>query len=85
MQKWQFLLQMFPQNPALRRIAVKRSLEIVDLTPEELREVEDAEKQAEEMARQQMMMQQIQPQTQQTGSPSAPPMGRSEPIPALGR
>src|SRR3990167_5643438 len=44
-QKFQFLLQMFPGNTALRRIAQKRSLEIVDLAPDELKEVEEAEKQ----------------------------------------
>lgn len=54
-QRFQFLLSMFPNNPALRRIAQKRSLELVDLTPEELKEVEEAERQQE-----QMMMQQIQ-------------------------
>ena len=36
--------QQFPNNPALQSILQRRSLEIIDLTPEELREVEEAEK-----------------------------------------
>jgi len=47
-QKWQFLLGMFPNNPVLRKIAEKRSLEIVDLTPQELQEVQDAEERISE-------------------------------------
>ena len=49
-QKFQFLLQMFPNNPALRKIAQKRSLELVDLTPDELSEVEEAEDQMRQIA-----------------------------------
>lgn len=48
-QKFQFLLGMFPNNPALRKIAQKRSLELVDLTPEEIREVEEAEQEQAQM------------------------------------
>lgn len=47
-QRFQFLLTQFPQNAALRRIAQRRMLEIADFTPEELKEVEDAEKQAQQ-------------------------------------
>lgn len=54
-QKWSYVMSLFPQNGALRKIAAKRALEIVDLTPEEMHEVEDAEK---EQQQQQMMMQQ---------------------------
>ena len=46
-QKFMFILAQFPNNAALRKIAQKRMLEIVDLTPEELREVEEGEKQTE--------------------------------------
>ena len=46
-QKFMFIIQQFPNNLVLRRIAQKRMLEIVDLTAEELREVEEAEKGAE--------------------------------------
>lgn len=47
-QRFLFILSQFPNNLALRKIAQKRMLEIVDLTPEELREVEEGEKQTEE-------------------------------------
>lgn len=46
-QKWLFVLQQFPNNPALKQIAQKRELELLDLTPEELRQVEEAEKQSQ--------------------------------------
>jgi len=78
-QKFQFLLGMFPNNGALRRIAQKRSLEIVDISADELRQVEEEEKNMQQM----QMMQPQQPQTQQTGSPSMPMA--LEPAPALGR
>lgn len=45
-QKFLFILQQFPNNPALREIAQKRMLEMVDLTPEELKQVSEAEQQA---------------------------------------
>jgi hypothetical protein len=69
-QKFTFLLQQFPQNAALRTIAQKRMLESVDLTPEELRMVEEGEKAAQEAAQQQAMPQAAeagqQPQQQQS-------------------
>ena len=46
LQKFQFVLSQFPNNPALRKIAQKRQLESLDLTPEELREVAEAEEMA---------------------------------------
>jgi len=48
LQKFTFILKQFPNNIALRGIAQKRMLESVDLTPEELRQVEEAEKQTPE-------------------------------------
>ena len=66
-QRFMFILAQFPNNPSLRKIAQKRMLEIIDLTPEELREVEEAEKEAMKQA--EIAMQQ-QPQAQ----PSAQPM-----------
>lgn len=54
LQKFMFVLQQFSANPALRQIAQKRMLEMVDLTPEELKQVEEAEKQ--------IPMQQTQPE-----------------------
>jgi len=49
-QKFNFVLSMFPNNPALKKIAQKRTLEYLDLTPEELKQIEDAEEQAASMA-----------------------------------
>lgn len=48
-QKFMFVMSQFPNNPALRKIAQKRELEILDLSPEELKQVEDAEDQAVQM------------------------------------
>lgn len=44
-QKFIFILQQFPDNPVLKRIAQKRMLELIDLTPDELRQVQEAEDQ----------------------------------------
>lgn len=43
-QKFMFILAQFPNNQALKKIAQKRMLEITDLSPEELRQVEEDEK-----------------------------------------
>lgn len=61
-QKFMFILQQFPNNVALRKIAQKRMLESVDLTPEELREVEEGEKQQVESMNMAQDIQQEQPQ-----------------------
>lgn len=45
-QKWQFVMQGHPYNQVLKRIALKRELELLDLSPAELKEVEEAEKAA---------------------------------------
>jgi len=42
-QKFTFILQQFPDNPALKQIAQKRMLDILDLSPEELKQVEEGE------------------------------------------
>ena len=57
-QKFQFVLSQFPNNLALRKIAQKRELEMLDLTPEELKQVEEAE---EQLQTQMQAQQQIQP------------------------
>lgn len=49
-QKFMFVMSQFPNNKALRKIAQRRELEMLDLTPEELKQVEEAEKEAEQMA-----------------------------------
>lgn len=49
LQKFQFVMQQFPTNMALRKIAQQRQLESLDLTPEQLKQVEEAEEQAQQM------------------------------------
>ena len=39
-----YIKEQFPNNPALVKIVQKRSLDLIDLTPEEIREVQEAEK-----------------------------------------
>lgn len=55
-QKWQYVLSSHPNNMALRKIALKRELELLDLSPEELKQVEDDEQKAIDMAEQQAAM-----------------------------
>lgn len=43
-QRFDFLMQKFPENSALKRIAQKRMLSLVDLNPDEIREIADEEK-----------------------------------------
>ncbi len=75
-QRFQFVLQQFPNNSALKRIAQKRMLEVVDLTAEEIREITEEEKRVEEMMlKQQQMEQQLaaaQQSAEQAENPSAP-------------
>lgn len=61
-QKWMFILQQFPQNLALKKIGQKRMLEIVDMSPEELREVTEEEEAQAEALKQQQANQALQPQ-----------------------
>lgn len=42
-QKWLFVQQQFPNNIALKKLAQKRELGLLDLTPQELKEVEEEE------------------------------------------
>ena len=78
-QKFMFILSQFPNNTALKKIAQKRMLEIVDLTPEELREVEEAEEQAEKMMEQQAMMA-GQPMQGQPSQPQGQPIAPEAPV-----
>ena len=45
LQKFMFLMQQFPNNQALKKIAQRRMLESVDFTPDELKQVQEAEEQ----------------------------------------
>ena len=47
MQKWLFVTSKHPNNVALQKISMKRELELLDVTPEELKQVEEAEDQAQ--------------------------------------
>lgn len=58
-QRFMFVQSQFPQNMALRKIAQSRELDILNLTPDELQQVEDGEKQAQEQIAAQS--QQVQP------------------------
>lgn len=42
-QKWQFVLKGHPNNRALKTISLKRELELLDLSPDELKQVEEDE------------------------------------------
>ena len=75
-QKFMAILQQFPENPALKKIAQKRMLELVDLTPEEIKEVQDAEQKSQEA----MMAQGNDGQPQQTGQPQQQ-MSQTQPQP----
>lgn len=52
-QKWQFVLQSHPNNLALKKVGLKRELELLDLSPEELKQVEEEEDKMAEAAQQQ--------------------------------
>lgn len=52
-QKWMFIIGQFPNNPSIRKIAQKRMLELVDITPEEMKEIEEAENIASQTVNQQ--------------------------------
>jgi len=56
LQKFMFVIQQFPNNPVLRKIAQKRELESLDLSPDELRQVQEAEEQAQKMAEEKARM-----------------------------
>ena len=61
LQKFQFLLQQFPTNTALKTIAQKRMLQSVDMTPDEIKQVEESEKQQAQLALTQGQPEQGQP------------------------
>lgn len=68
LQKFQYVLQQFPNNAVLRTIAQKRMLEMLDLTSEELRNV----KEAEEKLLTNPPMEQPSPMGSPQGMPNAP-------------
>lgn len=68
-QKFQFVMQQFPNNMALRRIVQQRELELLDLTPGELKEIEDEEKRLQQVTEQQIVAQQQAGQAAEAGQP----------------
>ena len=64
-QKFQFILSQFPQNTSLRKIAQKHMLELVDLTPDELNEVQSEEERLQQLLQQQALEQGVPGQEQQ--------------------
>lgn len=69
-QKFGFVLQQFPNNAALKKIAQQRELKLLDLTAQELKEVEDEENRMQEAAVQQANAATIPPTP--TAAPTAP-------------
>ena len=57
LQKFIFILQQFPNNTALRQIAQKRMLELLDLSSDEMKQVEEAEGQQQPQQQPQTMAQ----------------------------
>lgn len=83
-QKFQLIMQQSPNNAALRKIGLKRMLEMVDLTPEEMREVQEEEKKVAQQAildsQAQLASQAPQPQAvSQPGVPQNAPPVQSQP------
>lgn len=81
-QKYLFVRQQFPDNPALASIIMKRSLELLDLTPEELKQVEEAEGQKQAQA-QQTPQQQVQPSPEIPTAPQPADTGVLDEIDSL--
>jgi hypothetical protein len=69
--KFGFIQAQFPQNNALRKIIQKRELDILDLTPQELKEIQEEEDRLQKQA-EQMATQAQQPQGQPMPSPMQP-------------
>lgn len=65
LQKFSYVAQQYPNNPALRKIMQQRSLKLLDLSAPELKEIEEAQDQADEMEKQ-LAMQSVQPAPQPT-------------------
>ena len=72
-QKYQAVLQMFPENVVLRRIAQSRQLQMLDLTAAELKEVQEEELRMQEMAEQQAQMEAQMAQQQPQQAPQEAP------------
>ena len=76
-QKLMAIKNMYPENQALQAIIQKRILEVVDLTPDEIKEIGEEEKQKQELIKQQQMQMQ---QVQEPQIPQEQPQQIQEPI-----
>lgn len=74
-QKFSAVVAQFPNNTELKKIAQKRQLELLDLTPDELKRVEEAQEKADELEKQAMAAAnkaQVQPQPTETPAQPIP-------------
>jgi len=69
MQKWLFVTSQDPNNPSLRKIAMKRMLDLLDVTPEEMRQIEQGGKKQQQLAEQQAQAQPQQAEQQPQPNP----------------
>ena len=69
MQKWLFVTSQDPNNPSLREIAMKRMLDLLDVTPEEMRQIEQGGKKQQQLAEQQAQAQPQQAEQQPQPNP----------------
>lgn len=74
-QKFQYLMQQFPENKALRKIAQRRQLELLDFTPDELKLIQDEQDDMQQQMEQQQAMIPMAPQQPQM--PNQAPVGQS--------
>lgn len=72
LQRMMFVLKENPDNAALKRILGKRQMELLDLSVEEIREIEDEEKKRADMMMQEAAMMQQPGMEQQPTLPGAP-------------
>jgi len=73
LQKFQFAISQFPLNSKLRKIGQKRILELLDLTPQEIKEIQEEEDKVAQLQMQMQMQQgmqgQMKPQQPQQAMP----------------
>lgn len=70
-QKWMFVLQQFPNNPALREIGQRRMIDLLDVTPEEMQKIIEAEQPIQQQLEQQTTQPQQANQANQTNPEEA--------------
>lgn len=74
-QKFMAVLAQFPNNTELKKIAQKRQLELLDFTPDELKRVQEAQEEADELEKQAMVQ-----AGQQAQTPTAQPQQAQQQI-----